>query len=325
MREYVVQSLLHALVAAAVIEALVRAWRLVDPVERLAYRLLVLTLPLVLPPIFGWLAPFRLQPAFADTRALFASSHWQPLTVAGVPLEAAAAAAAAVAGVALFVRDVRPLVASGRRGHHPRPAGPDDGIGAVVAEVAPRLGLARPPRVRRLVTSGPVLYTSGVWRPEVIVSTGALERLDAQQRRAAVAHELAHVSRHDLLLGWAVMLTRTFLVHNPIVQVVARAAVQEMERSADDLAARVTGSPEALAGAMAALARPRPAAGAARAVGIGPFDDFLAELLTRGRAVAFEARQRRLLDGWPPRRSPLAAARFALAAVATTTLLFFVV
>jgi len=325
LREYVVQSLLHALVAAAVVETLLRAWRVVDPVERLAYRLLVLTLPLLLPPILGWLAPFRLQPAFADTRALFASSHWHPVALGGVPLDVAAAIAAAVAGVALFVRDVRPLVVSARRDRREAPAGPDDDVAAIVAEISPRIGLARPPRVRRLATAGPVLYTAGVWRPEIVVSTGALARLGEPERRAAVAHELAHVSRHDLLLGWAVMLTRTLLMHNPIVQVEARAAVQEMERAADDLAASVTRSPRGLADAMAALARPRAAAGEPTTGGIGPFDDFLAELVTRGRVVALQARQRRLLEQWPPRRSPLAAARFVVAAAATTALLYFVV
>jgi len=323
LREYVVQSLLHALVAAAVVETLVRAWRVVDPTERLAYRLLVLTLPLLVPPILGWLAPFRLQPAFAETRALFASSHWHEVVLAGVSLDVAAAIAAAAAGVALFVRDVRPLVASGRRDRGETPEGPDGGLGALVAEIAPRLGLARPPRVRGVEAAGPVLYTAGVWRPEIVVSAGALERLGGPERRAAVAHELAHVARHDLLLGWAVMITRALLVHNPIVQVVARAAVQEMERSADDLAARATGSPEALAAAMAALARRRGAG--SKTNGIGPFDDFLAELVTRGRVFALEARRQRLLEGWPPRRSPLAAVRFALAAASTTALLYFVV
>ena len=121
------------------------------------------------------------------------------------------------------------------------------------------------------------------------------------------------------------MLTRTLLVHNPIVQIVARAAVQEMERRADDLAAHVTGSPGALAAGMAAL-RPRPPAGGGpKANGIGPFNDLLADLVTHGQSVALDARRRRLLDGWPPARSPLAAARFALAAAATTGLLYFVV
>lgn len=326
MREYLVESLLHACVAAAVVETLLRGWRLADPRERLAYRLLVLILPLVLPPVLGLLAPFRATPAFADSGALFASLHWRALRIAGLPVDALALVGAASLGVGLFIRDLTPLVRGRRSGLVPQPAdGPDD-LATTVAEIASRLGLTRAPAVRCVAAPGPVLFTTGAWRPAVVVSTGALARLDPEIRRAALAHELAHVARHDLLLGWAVMLARALLLFNPVTQVVARAAVLEMERRADDLAARATGAPAALAAGMAALGPRRgPANGGTKPGAVGPFNEFLADLFTKGRTVALEARRRRLLDAWPPAPSPLATARFTLSAAAVTTLLFFVV
>lgn len=326
MREYLVESLLHACVTAAVVETLLRCWRLTDPRERLAYRLLVLILPLVLPVALDLLAPFRDTPAFADAGALFASVHWRAVRLVGLPVGALALVGAASLGVGLFIRDVTPLVRGRQGGLAPEPADAPDDLAHAVAEIASRLGLTRTPTVRCVAAPGPVLFTSGAWRPAVVVSTRALARLDPEMRRAALAHELAHVARHDLLLGWAVMLARALLLFNPVAQVVARAAVQEMERRADDLAARATGAPVALAAAMAALGPRRGPANAGTTPGaIGPFNEFLADLFTQGRTVALEARRRRLLDGWPPTPSPLATTRFTLSAAAVTTLLFFVV
>jgi len=43
----------------------------------------------------------------------------------------------------------------------------------------------------------PVVALVGIWRPEVFIARQVLERLSAEELRAAVAHEMAHRSAHD--------------------------------------------------------------------------------------------------------------------------------
>jgi Zn-dependent protease with chaperone function len=321
--EYVAESLLHALVAALVVEGLLRVWRLDDPAERLRYRLLVLIAPLVLPLAFALAAPGRATGAFADTRALFALSHWSGVRLAGVQIDRVAVWLGAALGVVLFLRDLAPVVRGGRRRMRARGGEACEAVAPEVSELAALMGLPRPPAIRCVPSDAPVLFAAGFARPALVVSTGALSRLGGPARRAALAHELAHLQGRDLVMGWTVMLVRAALVLNPVSQIVARAVVLEMERRADDRAARVAGG-EALAEAMAALShgrRPRRAAGR----DTGPFNEFLADLAARGRVVAIERRRARLLGACPPAPRVFPAARFGLAAAAVTALLFFVV
>jgi Zn-dependent protease with chaperone function len=327
LREFIVQTLLHASIAAVAIECLLRVWRLRDPGERLRYRLLTLTLPLVLTPLFEFLAPARLDPEFADSRAIFATAHWDVLRLGPVSLVSVTAGIAGALGLVLFVRDVAPVLRDGRGAKPARERGtPPPEIVREVGDLAAIMGLEPVPPIRWISAPGPVLLASGLRRPVLVVSAGALTRLAPGEQRAALAHELAHVAGFDLLLGWAVMVVRAALVLYPVAQVVARAAIQEMERRADDCAASVTGAPEALARGMAALTvhgdrppapRPRPT--------VGPFNEFLADLASKGRMAALESRRRRLLAWGAPSRPPLSRTRFVLTAMSLSVLLFFVV
>ena len=51
MPELLAEPLLHGLVAAVVVAALLRVWRLAEPGQRLAFQLLGLACPLLLPPV----------------------------------------------------------------------------------------------------------------------------------------------------------------------------------------------------------------------------------------------------------------------------------
>ena len=323
MGEYVAESLLHALVAALVVEGLLRVWRLDDPAERLRYRLLVLIAPLVLPLAFALAAPGRATGAFADTRALFALSHWSGVRLAGVQIDRVAVWLGAALGVVLFLRDLAPVVRGGRRRMQAGGGEACETVAPEVSELAALMGLPRPPAIRCVPSGAPVLFAAGFARPALVVSTGALSRLGGPARRAALAHELAHLQGRDLVMGWTVMFVRAALVLNPVSQVVARAAVLEMERRADDRAARVAGG-EALAEAMAALSRrpARRARGRARHRALQRVPGRPRGPRPRGghRAPSSAPAGR-----CPPAPGAFPAARFGLAAAAVTALLFFVV
>jgi hypothetical protein len=115
---------------------------------------------------------------------------------------------------------------------------------------------------------------------------------------------------------------RLLLFFNPAVQVVARTAIQEMERCADDVAVRAAGSPEPLVRGLRTGFRE----GEGRRVTARgwPGLDSLGRLLDRFRIRAIEARCQRLMDA-PESAPPQGGLRLGLTAVALAALLFFVV
>ena len=327
MREYVAQNILHALVAAGVIETLLRVWRLGDPAERLVFRLLALTLPLVVGPFYFVVAPFRTGPAFADSFALFASTHWRAVRLGSLETGGLLLAVAAVAGVLLYFRDLAPLV----RGVRSREGSgvemsADEPLARTVAELSKRVGLRAPPRMFFLDDDAPVLLASGVTKPSLSVSRGTLGRLDEAELRATLTHELVHLGRGDVLLGWIVMVVRTLMLFNPIAQLIARGVVVEMERRADDTAARVLEAPRVLADGMERLVGERLRIGMPREqTRPAALDGLVLGLATKGRVAALARRCSRLRENWPPPHQALPGFRVGVTGFALAGLLFFVV
>lgn len=110
----------------------------------------------------------------------------------------------------------------------------------VVAELGRRLGIER--AVRILESSMvPVPAVVGWLRPVVLVPASALTGLAPQQLEAILAHELAHVRRHDYLINLLQTVVETLLFYHPIVWWVSRVMRQEREHCCDDLAVAVCG------------------------------------------------------------------------------------
>jgi Zn-dependent protease with chaperone function len=323
VRELVVQALLHACVAAAMVELLVAGWRPASADERLALRGLALGLPLLMPGLLAVAAPFRLEPWFVDGWALFAARHWADVRLFGAPVGTLLLTGAAVSGAWLYWRDLAPLVRDRRRRDEAgRLLPPDAPLAALVEALARSLGLRAVPRVWFVDEAVPVLFASGTARPTLVVSQGTLARLDAAALRAVLAHELVHLARRDLWLGWTVMVVRTIMMFSPVTQLVARGVALEVERRADDTAARAIGDPAVLASAIERLLADRapsgePRPGARRGLG--------GDVAARVHAFALERRTARLRA--PRRVEPrrLSRWRVTLAGVALAALLFFVV
>ncbi len=322
--EIAAQAIFHGLVASLFVEALVRSWRVRDPRQRMALRGLGLLYPLVLFPAIVLLFPLRGEEEFREAWALFAGRRWDDVKLLGVGLLRWWTGAFAAAGVALFLLDLVPLAAARRR-PRPSPATPDPGTAALLdeelARVARALGL-RPPPVLFLDRDQPVLFCTGVRRHAVVISRGAVRLLDRDELRAALAHELAHLARHDPAASWAVMAARALMAFNPAFQVLSRAIAKDAEWLADDEAARACGDRLALASGLVKLHRAT--AGPPPFRRMLPFAAALAEPLDRARSLDVEVRARRLLDDAPVPLS-FGALRLLLAGTSLTALLFFVI
>jgi len=318
------QAIFHTLVAALVVEALVRLWRVRLPDQRTGLRLLALAWPLLVVPTLFFAFPMREEEAF-QVRALFAARRWDDVALLGVGLYGWWVAAMALCGLILFLMDLVPLLRSRSPAPPPLPSRSPAGerTRRALAQAASALEMAEPP-LAFLGEGPPALYCTGARRPVVVVSRDAVDLLDDAELRGALAHELAHLERRDPALGWALMAARALMWFNPGVQVLVRAMARDAERIADERAASATGDRLALASGLLKLYRATegrlPRSGGSDL----PFPAALAEPVARARAHDVAQRCRSLIDPAPERLSH-SAFRLGAVAAGLFLLLFFVV
>ena len=89
--------------------------------------------------------------------------------------------------------------------------------------------------------------------PVVLLPASALAGLTPQQIEAILAHELAHIRRHDYLVNLLQTLVETLLFYHPAVWWLSRRIRVERENCCDDLAVSLCGDPVAYAAALADL------------------------------------------------------------------------
>lgn len=211
--------------------------------------------------------------AIAVTGVAFA---WRGLPAAAVSPAAAAATAwplwlalAWLAGSALVA--LRVLLGLGwlRRALRASEPWHDPAWQARVADMARHLRLSRAVGLRLARTlSTPV--TAGWFKPVILVPASLVTGMPADLLAALLAHELAHVRRHDYLFNLLQHAAEVLLFFHPSIWWLSRRLRIERERIADQIAADVIGGPMPLARALHALARvaaatpPAPVAPAAR-------------------------------------------------------------
>ncbi len=118
--------------------------------------------------------------------------------------------------------------------------------------------IARTLRIRRAVA---ILESSAVavptligWlKPVVLLPASALSGLSPDQLQAILAHELAHVRRHDYLVNLLQSMVETLLFYHPATWWVSAQIRAEREHCCDDLAVDVCGDRLVYATALAEL------------------------------------------------------------------------
>lgn len=316
MAEHLNEAVAQSFVAALVAEALVRVWAVSSPHQRFAWRVGALTGPLMLLGAFELWAPVRHSDSFAFGPALFATRHLGALTLWGIGFDRLWPWPAWALGGLLLLRDVVPLIADRTRTLPPEIGPAPEAVTSVVA----RLCAARQmpaPRVVEVRASAPLLLCVGARHPRLLLSRPLLELLDEGELEAALAHELSHVYRRDVLWGWFLLGARVLQAFNPVAQVMGRLSALELEMRADADAARWTGRPATLASAVLKVYGEAPSV---------PWGDLtLGDRLQQARTAAVEDRCRALLAGpMEPAAAPPSPALSAAAAAAIGALLFFI-
>ena len=90
-------------------------------------------------------------------------------------------------------------------------------------------------------------------KPVILLPASALSGLKPHQLEAILAHELAHIRRHDYLVNLLQTLVETLLFYHPAVWWLSRRIRAERENCCDDLAVSLCGDPYTYAQALADL------------------------------------------------------------------------
>jgi beta-lactamase regulating signal transducer with metallopeptidase domain len=99
--------------------------------------------------------------------------------------------------------------------------------------------------------------TVGWLRPVILLPGSVLTGLTPQQLELILAHELAHIRRHDYLVNLFQVVVETLLFYHPAVWWISKQVRNERELACDDLAVTVCGDPIAYARALAKVERLR--------------------------------------------------------------------
>jgi beta-lactamase regulating signal transducer with metallopeptidase domain/biotin carboxyl carrier protein len=93
----------------------------------------------------------------------------------------------------------------------------------------------------------------GWLKPVILLPVGAITGLSTQQLEAIIAHELAHIRRHDYLVNLLQSVVETLLFYHPAVWWVSHRVRVEREHCCDDLAVAVCGNPVDYARALSTM------------------------------------------------------------------------
>jgi bla regulator protein BlaR1 len=117
----------------------------------------------------------------------------------------------------------------------------EGGVRAAFAEICTRLGLRRAPGLRGSFEVRTPQVT-GLAAPVVLIPRAGLERLTPAEVAMTLCHELVHLRRKDLWLGWVPALAHRLFFFHPLAALAVREYAVAREAACDAEVLRVLGS-----------------------------------------------------------------------------------
>jgi len=150
----------------------------------------------------------------------------------------------------------------------------------LVENLARRIGVSRP--VKLIVSAAvDVPAVVGWLRPAILTPVGVLSGLPAGYIEALLAHELAHIRRHDFLVNVLQNVAEALLFYHPAIWWVSEQIRNERELCCDDIAVSLSGDAITYVRALAELESARPAHAVAVAASGGQLAKRIRRLLNR--------------------------------------------
>jgi Zn-dependent protease with chaperone function len=246
---YMSQAICHSLVAAVITDRAMRSWNIQDPLLRQRFRVAVILLAVLSFPVYQIINPARSSPQFR-MGALFDVNRWLALEIWGMfPIGLLFVFMLAATALVFLFQEMIPVIT-----HTAESKSPDQGdaqrpVDPFLETAAKSLSLDAP-RVFVIDDDEPVLFSTTGKDPAIYLSSTLERSLTPEQMQAALAHELAHITRNKRPLLMMVFILRIVMFFNPVVLVKFRKAVRDEEKICDDIAVSLTGNPGALAAAL---------------------------------------------------------------------------
>lgn len=256
--QYVFQCTLHAFIIALVIEALLKIWHEERPLLRLRFRLLVILIPVLSFPLYQLIYPQRGSLGFRKDIAIFDINQWLQLRlVNGILVWHVALVFLGVVTAVFLIQEAIPILLAyfhreASKTHYKNGTIPK--LDIVLNEVEQKFSFAVP-RIFLLNEKEPVIYTNGVRKVSINISRSLIEALDREELQGVLAHEMAHIMRRDIAIGWVLLLFRFIMFYNLVVLVEFRRIIHEREKLCDDIASSITGKPLAFASSLVKVFR----------------------------------------------------------------------
>lgn len=111
---------------------------------------------------------------------------------------------------------------------------------SVLADLCRTMGIRRAPQLMVGDVIGPL--TCGLLSPCIILPDREPEEHTLEESRLILAHELAHVKRHDVLWAWLPMLAQWFFFFNPMLWPARKEWVFAQEAASDAMAVETSGT-----------------------------------------------------------------------------------
>jgi len=116
--------------------------------------------------------------------------------------------------------------------------------GDETSELAKRVGLTRPPQVR-LSEEIDTPQVCGLREPVVLLPAETMATFSAEERGMVLCHELMHLRRRDLALGWIPACAERLFFFHPLARLAARRYLDARETACDAAAVHALGVPVA--------------------------------------------------------------------------------
>ncbi len=171
---------------------------------------------------------------------------------------------------------------------------PDEVLKAA-EEVASRLGLRCVVRVLQS-TLAQVPVVVGYFKPVILLPASLLTEIPAGQLEAILAHELAHVRRHDFVVNLLQILVETLFFYHPAVWWLSRRIRIEREHCCDDLVVKSFDNRVEYGRALLAIEERR---GRTSVLALGANDGSLLSRIRRIVGTSPDRSATRLRNRWP--------------------------
>ncbi len=252
---YVVQSIVHSVIALFLVEMSLRIWKILSARDRFTYRLLVLLMPLLMFPLFQLVNPDRGSVYFIEDSAIFSSARWLRTELWGTPLVLFLFVFVLLAtSILTYLQEISVILSNlwNKKTEERTLRASEEQIDLMVSELSRTLKIERP-SVWIVDNENPLLFVDGTRSQDIIISESLLTRLDKTELRSALAHELAHIVRRSNATTLVVFLARIIMFYNPVSLLVFRRLIQDDEQICDDITVSITKEPRALASVLSAF------------------------------------------------------------------------